>query len=113
MRWASPPGEGRGLALEGEVVEPDVLHEGEPGVDLLEDLPRDLLRSRRQSSRSSKNARASRRTDRQRDLVDVRPADGHGEDLGLQARAAAGLALLLRHEAFQPLLDLLASWISR
>ena len=37
MRWLSP-GEGACLAAEGEVGQPHPLEEGEPGLDLLEDL---------------------------------------------------------------------------
>ena len=90
--------------LQGQVVEAHILHEREAGGDLFQDLPRDLLGRRGQGERREKVKRIPH--GQLRDLVDVALSHRDGEHLGLQAPSAAGLAVLLRHEPFHPLLDL-------
>ena len=88
--------------VEGQVVEPDVDEEAEPGDDLLEHLEA-IVRSR---SLSSPPRPVAQRRASVIDIVDtsqmLRVADGHGQDLRAQPLAAAGRAGLGDHE----LLDL-------
>ncbi len=96
------PREGRGGAVEGQVVQSDVHQELEPAGDLFEHLLRDLELLRRQHL--GQGARPMQRlTDAQaRHLDDGAPADGHGDALGAQAHAVAGGAGLLPHERGVP-----------
>ena len=99
--------EGRRLALEGQVLEADVAHEGQAGGDLLQYLPGDLPLGVAQRRAGAMKARVSS-TDLTESVVDADAAHRHGEGLGPEAPAAAGVAGLLAHEALEPGLDALA-----
>ena len=87
-------GQRPGRPPQREVVEPDVDQEGHTGADLPEHRPRDRLGARAQRQLGEEPLRLP---DRQvADLGDGPPADGDGEDDGLQPRA---VALRARHLA--------------
>ena len=82
-----------GGARERQVVEPDIVEEAEPLVDLLQDARGDLALLRRQ--RRVERRRTSRRPraiDSARDLADVAAGDLDRQRLGLEPVAVAGLA---------------------
>ena len=94
MRCASPPESVPAVAVEREVVEPDIEHEREPGADLLEDLPRDrLLALVQRRVRRREHARTTSRRlahVHRRHFDDVLLGHGDGQRLRLQPRALAG-----------------------
>ncbi len=98
-----PAREGRGLALQGQVLQPHVPHEGQAGRDLLQDLLGDLPPGVRQVHLGEEVEGRLHAPGGQ--VVDVDAPHRDGQGLGTEAAAPAGLAGLLGHEAFQPLLD--------
>ena len=87
--------------VDGQVVEPDVHEEAEPGDDLLEDLAADrpLALGDLAAQRRGPVERLGHRQGR--DLGDVAPVHGHRERLGPQPTALAGGARLLDHELLE------------
>ena len=88
-------------AVEVEVADPDVVEEGQALADLLEDPPADQLFRRRQLEGVDEPERGRHRLLRER--VDRLLADGHGENLRLEARAEADRARPHRHVLLDPL----------
>ena len=92
MRWLSPPDSVPDGAVEVEIVEPDIVEEAEPLVDLLEDRPRDLVLLSGQL-RVERREPCQRVGDRAAGcLADMLAGDLHRQRLGPQPRAVAGLA---------------------
>ena len=92
--------------IEGQVVEPDVHEEAEPGDDLLEQLVRRSSARARSASSPSAGRPAQGVGDRhRRDVPDVVVADRDGEDLGPEPLAAAGRARPGDHELLELGLD--------
>src|SRR5690606_2242227 len=81
-------------AVEVEIVEPDVVEEAEPLVDLLEDRLGDLILLRVQFRFERAEPVEGVRNRPPRRLADVLARDLHRERFGAQARAVAGLARL-------------------
>ena len=94
-------GERRGGAVELQVADADVLEEGQPLADLLQDPRADQLLGLGQLEPVDELDRPLHR--HARELVDVLAADGDGEHLGLQARAVADRAGPEAHVLLDPL----------
>ena len=94
-------GQRRGGAVELQVPHPDVVEEGQPLADLLDDAMTDQLLGLGQAERIEELERAGDREPRE--LVDVDLADGHGEHLRLEPRALADRARPERHVLLDPL----------
>ena len=91
-------GEGGRRPVQRQVVQTDVDQEPEPGVHLLQHPFGDGLLAAEQLRTVRKNSLASP-MDSAAHLGDGPPADGHGQDLGLEPGAAAGRARHLAHVA--------------
>src|SRR5450631_758564 len=90
-------------AIEGEVVEADVMQEAEPLADLLEDLPSDERLALTElepldATQGGDDAVAAQ-------VHDVHAVDGHCQVLRLEAAAIARRARLLHHQPLDLLLD--------
>ena len=66
MRWLSPPDSVPEARDQGQVVEPDIVEEAQPLVDLLQDAGGDLALLGRQLARRAPANQSPRRRDRQR-----------------------------------------------
>ena len=96
-------GQRRRAPVDGDVVEPDVVEETETLLDLLDHLACDGLLALAELQRVEA---PQRRTDAVlAELGDVHPVDGHREVFRFEARAVAGRARLLHHQALDLLLD--------
>src|SRR5699024_6392900 len=93
-------GEGARGPGQGEVVEPDVEEEAEPGVDLLDHLLGDLPLPVREVVRDEESGRYA--DGERRDVRDAPAADEDGERLRLEPRALARRARDLAHVALVP-----------
>src|SRR5207244_5186724 len=95
------PGQRRRGAVDGQVVEPDILQEPQALADLLQDLAGDLAfpRAERAAALALEQADPVDRFEHAepRDIDDVLVPDLHRERLGLEARAAARRAGALTH----------------
>ena len=94
-------GERRGGAVEREVADADVVEEGQPLTDLLDDPRADQLLGRGQLELVEEGERPRHR--QLRELVDRLVADRDRKHLGLQARALADRARAERHVLLDPL----------
>ena len=88
-------------AVELEVADADVVEEGEPLADLLDDPVPDQLLGRRQPELVEEGERARHR--HARELVDRHRADRDREHLGLEPRPVAGAARPEAHVLLDPL----------
>ncbi len=87
--------------VELEVADADVVQEGEPLADLLDDPMADQLLGRRQAELVEEAQRACHR--HAGELVDRQPADRDCEHLGLEPRPVAGAARAEAHVLLDPL----------
>lgn len=82
MRWASPPGEAGRRTAQGQVPQPHVDEEAQPGIDLLEDLRGDHLLLLRQGQPGKEGPRVP---DAQRgNLGQVLAPHGDGQASGFR-----------------------------
>ncbi len=98
-------GQRRRRPIDGQVIEPDVDQEANPGTDLLEHLARDLALTLRQAIGQHLGPLERLGNRQLSDLGDVSAVDGHAERLGLQARAGARRARPGNHVALELVLD--------
>ncbi len=99
LRFAA--GERQRRAVERQVADADVVEEGQPLADLLDDPRADQLLDLGQLERFEELERP--RNGHLRELVDVEVADGDGEHLGLEPRAVARGAGAEGHVLLDPL----------
>ena len=105
MRWLSPPDSEPEARDEGEIIEPDIVEEGEPLADLLQDARGDLVLLRREDAGQRLEPGGGLADRHLGDLADMQSGDLHRQRLRLQPIALAGLAELLRLVARQLLGD--------